>query len=531
MASLESKTAELGEGMIMSHFPSITYLVAVFMLYLIYALQRPKAKDSILLNPTKWFEISESRIKNDFVANARKLVRDGYAAVGKNKPFRILTNNGELTMLPHKYVDEVRNDTRFDFKHMISKEFHGHLPGFEGFQQSTCNSDLVKGVVIKYLTTYLNKVTKPLADEAVESFRDILTDSKEWHSIGLRSEIVRIVARLSSKVFLGDELCHDERWLQITVDYAVTVFRAADALSMYPYYLRPIVHWFVPLCREARKNVKEARGLIKEVLEKRQAQKAALEAQGKKVKNSNDAIDWFEDSAKGMHYDPAIAQLQISMAAIHTTSDLATQVILDLARNPDIIEPLRQEIVKCLTEGGWKKTSLYNLKLMDSVIKESQRVKPIASVALVRLVMEDVKFSDGTILPKGTKAGFSMDRMWDPSVHPDPERWDGYRFLNMRTDTDKNPSQANTAQLVSTCANHMAFGHGMHSCPGRFFAANEIKVFLCHFLLKYDFRLVEGAAEPRVWETGFSMNADPLANIEVRRRKEEMDLDGLEAQV
>ena len=48
----------------------------------------------------------------------------------------------------------------------------------------------------------------------------------------------------------------------------------------------------------------------------------------------------------------------------------------DLCRNPEIIGELRQEITKALRDGGWKKTSLYNMKLLDSVIKESLRVKP-----------------------------------------------------------------------------------------------------------------------------------------------------------
>lgn len=73
------------------------------------------------------------------------------------------------------------------------------------------------------------------------------------------------------------------------------------------------------------------------------------------------------------------------MAALHerltliTQSDMITQVIYDIAQNPEVIEPLRKEMVEVLTKGGWKKTSLYNLKLLDSVIKESQRLKPIGS--------------------------------------------------------------------------------------------------------------------------------------------------------
>jgi cytochrome P450 monooxygenase-1 len=39
---------------------------------------------------------------------------------------------------------------------------------------------------------------------------------------------------------------------------------------------------------------------------------------------------------------------------------------------------LRQEIVGALDKGGWKKTSLHGMKLLDSVIKESLRLKPAA---------------------------------------------------------------------------------------------------------------------------------------------------------
>lgn len=40
---------------------------------------------------------------------------------------------------------------------------------------------------------------------------------------------------------------------------------------------------------------------------------------------------------------------------------------------------MREEIIRVITEHGWRKTSLYNLKLMDSVLKESQRLKPVLS--------------------------------------------------------------------------------------------------------------------------------------------------------
>lgn len=39
------------------------------------------------------------------------------------------------------------------------------------------------------------------------------------------------------------------------------------------------------------------------------------------------------------------------------------------------------------------------------------------------------------------------------------------------------------------------FGYGRHACPGRFFAANEIKLILARILLDYDIRMPDGQTE------------------------------------
>lgn len=136
-----------------------------------------------------------------------------------------------------------------------------------------------------------------------------------------------------------------------------------------------------------------------------------------------------------------------------------------------------------------------------------------------RLAEEDIKLSDGTIIPKGETIFVSGNRMWDPTVYPDPMTFDPYRFLKLR----ETPGHETSAQLVSPSVEHMAFGYGKHACPGRFFAANEVKIALCHILLKYDFRLAEGCI-PKVRKIGLGLNADPFATVSIRRREEELHL-------
>ncbi|OJD18787.1 hypothetical protein AJ78_01194 [Emergomyces pasteurianus Ep9510] len=506
-----------------SNLPSLTFVITALTLVFIYNLQRRKTNVP-LINPKRLFEFSDSRIKQEFVHNAIPMMEKGFVATG-NKPFRVLADGGEITVLPPDVADEIKGDDRMSLRDFTRKSFFGHLPGFEIFNSSPTVLRMGKSVIQRQLTTHLNKVTKPLSDEATLSFREIFTDNKEWHQISLKKELLRIIARISSKVFLGDELCHDERWLEVTINYTLVVFAAAEALRMWPPYLRFFVHWFLPKCRQSRAELAKAREIIDPILKKRAEYKAALAAQGKKAK-FNDAIEWFEDAARveGHPADPVIYQLGLSLASIHTTSDLVTQVILDIAAHPEIIEPLRKEILDCLSEGGWKKTSLYQMKLLDSVIKETQRMKPISSVSMNRIATTDITLSDGTTIPKDTLTVVSSRRMWDPRIHTNPDKWDGYRFYNRR----QNPGQENSSQLVSTSADHIAFGHGPQACPGRFFAANEIKVLLCHLLVKYDLKLVEGSAV-KPFAYSFSIVSNPFAPLMVRKREEVIDLDELGA--
>lgn len=66
----------------------------------------------------------------------------------------------------------------------------------------------------------------------------------------------------------------------------------------------------------------------------------------------------------------------------------------------------------------------------------------------------------------------------------------------------------------------MGFGYGRHACPGRFFAANQIKHMLAHILLEYDIRMPGGATERyNNVSVGISSIPDPTKAIEFRRVK------------
>jgi cytochrome P450 len=138
------------------------------------------------------------------------------------------------------------------------------------------------------------------------------------------------------------------------------------------------------------------------------------------------------------------------------------------------------------------------------------------------MATEHVKLNDGTEIAKGTSLMITNDWMSDSNFYENPETFDPYRFVKLR----QVPGREHSAPLVSVSPEHMGFGFGKHVCPGRFFAVNEIKIALCHMLLKYEFKLADGTV-PRIRRYGVGLQADSLAKIAVRRLREEISLEDL----
>ncbi|KAI3558777.1 ent-kaurene oxidase [Colletotrichum abscissum] len=497
------------------------FLVVVFSIFL----KVSKHDDVPLLQPPpKWFRPT-FLAQIEFFKTGKELIARGRATL-RDKPYKVLAESGEIIVLPTRFANVIRNEEGLSFGAVIMRDLHGKIPGFQPFGFVDDDKKILQVVARKQLTKSLSKLHEVLNSSACLSLEPKLTiATSEWHQLPLKDTILDLVARLSSRVFLGPELCRNEDWLRITKDYTVLSFTAAVKLRAVPFRLRPLLHWFSADCRRTRESLAEAQKLIAPVIEKRRAEKRAAAAGGQATETpvSNDAIEWAEAEAQGGAYDAAIFQLTLSFVAIHTTTDLLAQTLIYLAREPELIDPLRAEIVEVLKAEGWKKSALYNMKLLDSAIKETQRMKPVSMLLMRRLATKDVPLPDSNItIRRGDTVSVDTYSSIDPTVHEHPETYDIHRFRRMR----EQPGGANKAQLVTTSPEHLGFGHGLHACPGRFFASNEVKVALCHLLLKYDWKLAPGSpSEPVI--TGASMNVNPKAVVMVRRRVEEFDIDNL----
>lgn len=64
----------------------------------------------------------------------------------------------------------------------------------------------------------------------------------------------------------------------------------------------------------------------------------------------------------------------------------------------------------------------------------------------------------------------------------------------------------------------------MHSCPGRFFASNELKIALMHLLIKYDWKLPDREERAENWELGVEVAVNPMARVAYKERRAEVEL-------
>ena len=69
-----------------------------------------------LMNPPRFYDLGGIRAKLSFVFGARQLLALG-ARTGR--PFRLLTDLGEMIVLPARYANEIRNDPRLSFSEVI----------------------------------------------------------------------------------------------------------------------------------------------------------------------------------------------------------------------------------------------------------------------------------------------------------------------------------------------------------------------------------------------------------------------------
>jgi hypothetical protein len=151
-------------------------------------------------------------------------------------------------------------------------------------------------------------------------------------------------------------------------------------------------------------------------------------------------IQWLIDNSNGKGGDLAFQaneHIVMNIAAIHTTGGQLAHTLYDLARYPEYVEPLQEEINQVLGEDGPEavisKKALFKLTKLDSFLREVQRMNPPSMVSTNRKVLKSMKLSNGIELPVGTSLAASAGCVSrDAEIWEKPNEFDGFRFHKLR---------------------------------------------------------------------------------------------------
>ncbi|KAF7955865.1 hypothetical protein EAE96_004787 [Botrytis aclada] len=446
-----------------------------------------------------------------YLNNAMNLLQEGYHQY-KDQFFKI--NGNDMLVVPNKYVNELRAIPEEKLSSMVA-----NIENFQGNYNTIdilLRGNLHTHAIHTRLTPKLGLFVPLICEEMKWALTQEIPPCKDkWVSILGFDTVVRLIVHDFARISVAS-LERNKEWMEIQRMFPENVFRVAIQMRVIPPYLKRISSYLMPATWAVSRNLHNAQRLITPIVEERRRMETVNDPD---YKPPNDFLQWLMDEAwnerDGQPSELVHRLLVLALASVHTTSMTATQVLYDIIAHPEYLEPLREEILQALKEdGGWQKTTLTKMKKLDSFMKESQRLNGPSLIGFKRAAMEDIKLSDGTVLPKGVHMVVPVVPIALESVTPDPGVFQGFRFYYER----QKPGQSNLHQFAMTDKNNMHFGHGKYSCPGRFFAAHAIKILIAHLILNYDFKFPEGKSRPGNLLAHEYCFPDPTAHILVKER-------------
>lgn len=224
--------------------------------------------------------------------------------------------------------------------------------------------------------------------------------------------------------------------------------------------------------------------------------------------------DTLQDKDKAAHH------FAMLWASVGNTIPAAFWCLYHLISSPEALEAVRAEIVHVVGEKNMHlvfeedititRQQLEQMVYLESSINESLR---LSSVSMnIRVVQEDfclrLDAQHSINLRKDDfVALYPQTTHLDPEIYDHPQRFQFDRFVE---DGKRKTHFFKCDQKVWNYL--MPFGSGATQCPGRFFAMNELKQFVCVALLICEIQLLENQQEAMLDNSRAGLGIMPPAN-------------------
>ncbi|MGZ5043761.1 MAG: cytochrome P450 [Methylobacter sp.] len=339
-----------------------------------------------------------------------------------------------------------------------------------------------------------DKPMRGYAQVIVGEVEQMIADWGDNGEIDLLEFMKELTIYTSSHCLLGDEFRYElnEEFAKIYHDLEKGVNPLAFVFPYLP----------LPVFRRRDKARVRLQELVTGIIAKR----------AQKPEKSEDAFQLlidasYDDGSRLSAHEITGMLIGTIFAGHHTTAGTAAWTLLELARRPEQLELVLNELDAHFgADGEVTFQSLREIPTLENVIKEVLRLHP-PLIFLIRKVMQDFHFKDYTV--KAGKYVCASPRVSHriADVFPDPEKFDPDRYSETRQE-DAMPFS------------WIAFGGGKHKCSGNAFAMLQLKAIFSILLRRYTFELI---AEKDTYQDDFTqMVVQPLSPCRVRYKKRQL---------
>lgn len=171
------------------------------------------------------------------------------------------------------------------------------------------------------------RINPRLSEESSRTIQEEIGACEDWSEKVAYSTLLRIVAIVSGAIFIGGDLCRSEEYLKSSIGYTLDFVGAVSGLKRWSKRWRWLGSYFVPEVKKLFAERKKAHDFLEPIIAKRRAAMKAGEDM------PDDTLQWMiEKAAKFNLSDDELAesQLNLSMAAIHTTTLTVTMMLVSL---------------------------------------------------------------------------------------------------------------------------------------------------------------------------------------------------------
>ena len=389
-----------------------------------------------------------------------------------NEPFVVLSNADAVkTILANEGKYPVRNTTmekNFTWIHHKSKMpmamFMSHKSDWKRLR-----SAMTKQVIPHKLALFTGPMCS-IADELCDHIKEIRSSDGWIEDIWGRMQMwalkgaTRVIFNEDVDTFSGKNPKAME-FVEATLAFIRSIGEIGRSLPLYKIYpTKPYKEYVANYSRIQRLGKELLNNHYEKLLDDIEAGKVEGE-------NAIGILDQWLIEGKLTEDEAIVQACDMLGAGIDTTSNTATFLLHELAKNPDIQEAVYKEVVEIVgPHENPTSEQLQRLSLVRKCVKETLRLYPLIPLMCREVATDTVIL--GYQIPAGTCCTFNQFLLSrDPRYFSNPLKFDPDRWSH---DVDQMHPFAS-----------LPFGFGPRMCYGRRIAELELHVFLTRILQKF----------------------------------------------